>query len=59
MFKKLSKNEKVFIAGANGMVGKSIRKKFLEYNFSSKNNFEILAHPRKELNLEDYNNVSN
>ena len=59
MFKKLSKNEKVFIAGANGMVGKSIRKKFLEYNFSSKNNFEILDPPRKELNLEDYNKVSN
>ncbi len=59
MFKKLGKNEKIFIAGANGMVGKSIQKKFLEYNLSSKNNFKILAPCRKELNLEDHNEVTN
>ena len=40
------------------MVGNQF-KKCLEYNLSSKNNFKILAPCRKELNLEDHNEVTN
>ena len=51
-----SKNQKVFIAGASGMVGSSIKRAFLK---NKKNNPTILSPTRKECDLSNYNSVDN
>ena len=52
--KKILLNEKIFIAGSSGMVGKAIKKLLLKSNYGLKeNNGEILSPSRKELNLSN------
>ncbi len=57
MNKKISLNEKIFVAGANGMVGSSICRALLKYNYGEINGGEIFTPSRKELNLLNINSV--
>ena len=60
MTKKISLNEKIFIAGANGMVGKAIKRKLIRSGYGSiEKNGSILTPSRQELNLLDHNEVNN
>ena len=60
MKKKIDKNEKIFIAGSNGMVGSSIKRAILK-NPSNKTNkiLNLLTPSRLELDLLDSNAVNN
>ena len=50
----LNLNEKIFIAGANGMVGRAIKKAFISKNYGNKTYGGNLFTPsRKELDLTD------
>ena len=50
----LSRNERIFIAGANGMVGSAIKRALLKDSFGElDNNYTLLTPSRKELNLLD------
>ena len=54
----ISLNEKIFIAGANGMVGNAIKNKLVDSNYGKKENNGIIFSPsRKELNLLNINEV--
>ena len=58
MQKKILQNEKIFVAGANGMVGKAISKSLLKQGYGlSKNNGTLLTPSSKELNLLNYEEV--
>ena len=58
MQKEIQLNEKIFIAGSNGMVGRAVCKSLTKYGYGLKENNGILLKPRrKELNLLDYNAV--
>ena len=58
--KKISFSEKIFIAGATGMVGSSIKRKLIEYGYGlSKNNGIIFTPTRTELNLLNFEDVNN
>ncbi len=60
MTKKISLNEKFFIAGANGMVGKAIKRKLIRSGYGSiENNGSLLTPSRQELNLLDNYEVEN
>ncbi len=60
MNKKMDKNEKIFIAGANGMVGKSIKRTLIKLGYGQKeNNGSLLTPSRKQLNLLNYSEVEN
>ncbi len=51
---KISPKDKIFIAGANGMVGTAIKRALMRIDFGSKNKkINILAPSRTELNLLD------
>ena len=55
-----SKNQKVFIGGASGMVGSAIKRAFLRNKkYNSKNNLIILSPTRKECDLSNHNSVDN
>ena len=55
----ISRDDKFFIAGANGMVGKSICKILLKNGYGDKkNNGELFKPDRLELNLLDYGSVA-
>ena len=60
MKKKIDENEKIFIAGSNGMVGSSIKRAFLK-NSSYKTNktLNLLTPSRLELDLLDNTSVKN
>jgi len=60
MKKKIDKNERIFIAGSNGMVGSSIKRALLK-NPSNKTNkiLNLLTPSRLELDLLDSNAVEN
>jgi len=60
MKKKIDKNERIFIAGSNGMVGSSIKRALLK-NPSNKTNkiSNLLTPSRLELDLLDSNAVKN
>lgn len=54
--KKISLNEKIFIAGSTGMVGKAIKEILLNNNYGLKENCgEIFTPSRKELDLANKN----
>tara|TARA_B100000886_G_scaffold333376_1_gene287336 strand:+ start:993 stop:1997 length:1005 start_codon:yes stop_codon:yes gene_type:complete len=58
MSKLINLNEKIFIAGANGMVGSSVKRNLLNQGYGlQKNGGAILAPNRKELDLMDFNAV--
>ena len=52
---KILEDEKIFIAGANGMVGRSIKKEFLNLGYNEKN---LLCPRRETLDLLDYKKLS-
>ncbi len=53
------KNQKIFIAGASGMVGNAIKKAISNYHRDSKNKNLLLTPSRQELNLLDSMLVKN
>ena len=58
MQNKISLNEKIFIAGAHGMVGRATSKKLIELNYGSKKNNGIIYTPsRSELDLSNFEMV--
>lgn len=58
MIKKISYEDKIFVAGATGMVGKSVVKKLLENGYGKRESGGKLFIPtRKELNLIDQKSV--
>ncbi len=60
MNKKIEKSERIFIAGANGMVGQSIKRSLIKLGYGLKENQGALLTPsRKELDLLDYKRVEN
>ncbi len=60
MNNKINKSERIFIAGANGMVGKAIKRSLIKLGYGLKENQGALLTPsRKELDLLDYKKVEN
>ena len=60
MEKKISINEKIFVAGANGMAGKAICRILHKYNYGLEEfQGKILTPSRKDLNLLDTEAVKN
>ena len=58
MHKGINLNEKIFIAGSNGMVGTAIKKSLLKSGYGlNKNNGALLTPSRKELDLLKFNEV--
>ena len=58
--KKISLNEKIFVAGANGMVGSAIVRTLKKYGYGSNlYGGKLLIPDRNELNLLDLNNLEN
>ena len=56
--KKIDSNEKIFIAGANGMVGSAIHRKLIESSYGKRELGGMIFTPsRKELNLLNYSEV--
>ena len=59
-FKKLSKQDKIFIAGSSGMVGSAIKKVLIKSNYGNKElNGNIYCPTRKDLNLLNFEDVKN
>ena len=50
-------NERVLIAGANGMVGSAIKKALQNLKKKEEVDFEILSPSRKELDFSDFSKV--
>ena len=60
MKKKIEENEKIFIAGSNGMVGSSIKRSLLKKSLCQSNKFlNLLTPSRIELDLLDSESVTN
>ena len=60
MEKKIDENERIFIAGSNGMVGSSIKRALLKNPFNKANKIlNLLTPSRLELDLLDSNAVKN
>ena len=58
MYKLISPNEKIFIAGSTGMVGNSIVKALLNNGYGNKNNGgELLTPSRNKLDLTNYEDL--
>ena len=58
MNKKICKSERIFVAGANGMVGNSIKRSLIKLGYGLKEHNGLLLTPsRKELNLLNSNEV--
>ena len=58
MTKKISLDDRIFIAGSNGMAGKAIYKSLKKAGYGSiKNNGILLTPKRKDLNLLEINDV--
>ena len=58
MQKEINLNEKIFIAGSNGMVGSAIKKSLLKSGYGlNENNGALLTPSRAELNLLKFNEV--
>ena len=58
MKSKISKTDKIFIAGATGMAGSAIKRKLLEHGYGNENYGGKLSTPsRKELNLLNFQEV--
>ena len=60
MQNKIDLEDKIFVAGSNGMVGKAICRELLKNGYGLKENNGILLKPsRKELDLLNYSEVDN
>ena len=58
MEKEIERNERIFIAGANGMVGKSIERSLLKSGYGKKENNGIILKPsRQDLDLLNFKEV--
>ena len=58
MQKKISIEEKIFIAGSNGMVGRAVTRKLLELGYGdAKKNGRLFTPSRSKLNLLNYEEV--
>ncbi len=57
--RKISFSDKIFIAGANGMVGSSIKRNLIQNGYGEKNGGKIFAPSKKELNLLNYSDLKN
>ena len=58
MKKFIQPNEKIFIAGSNGMVGRAAKKSLLKYGYGLKENDGLLLTPsRQDLDLLDFEKV--
>ena len=58
MRKFIQPNEKIFIAGANGMVGKAAKKSLLKFGYGiKKNGGSLLTPSRQDLDLLNYEKV--
>ena len=58
MVNKISLSDKIFIAGANGMVGSAIERKLIKSGYGDEmRGGKILTPSREELNLLDYNKL--
>jgi len=58
--KKIERSERIFIAGANGMVGSSIKRSFIKSGYGiDEDKGSILTPSRKELNLLNFKEVEN
>ena len=58
MTKLISKKDRIFIAGANGLVGNSIYRKLIELGYGTSENINrILIPNRTDLDLLDLNKV--
>ena len=56
--KKISFSEKIFVAGATGMVGSAIKRKLIQYGYGlSENEGKIYTPTSKQLDLLDYKSV--
>ena len=60
MQKEINLNEKIFVAGANGMVGSAVCRELINSGYGKKENNGLLLIPsRKELDLHNYAEVNN
>ena len=60
MKKLISLSEKIFISGANGMVGSSIVRSLIRNGYGNKKHYgELLTPSRNELDLTNYEDLSN
>ena len=60
MEKLIRLNEKIYVAGANGMVGKAVIKSLIRFGYGLEKNDGVLLTPsRKDLNLLNYEEVKN
>ena len=58
MRKFIQPNERIFIAGANGMVGKATKKSLIKFGYGIEENGGLLLTPsRQDLNLLNYEEV--
>ena len=58
MNKIIEKSERIFIAGANGMVGNSIKRRLIKFGYGKNEHNGILLTPtKKDLDLLNYNEV--
>ena len=58
MKKKILLNEKIYVAGGNGMVGRAVKKKLIELGYGNeKNNGKLLTPSRSQLDLLNYYEV--
>ena len=58
--KKISINDKIFLAGGSGMAGKAIHRSLLKKGYGNKNNGGMILNPsRKNLDLSDKKAVDN
>ena len=58
MANKISLSDKIFIAGANGMVGRAIERKLIKSGYGDeRKGGKILTPSREELNLLDFNKL--
>ena len=57
--KLINKNDSIFIAGHNGMVGNAIKRRYLKAEKYNSQIYEILTPSRNELNLLNFEEVKN
>ena len=58
MIKKIFYDDRIFVAGANGMAGSAIVRALIKSGYGDKNSYgKILTPSRNELDLSNFNSV--